>query len=107
MIYLFGFFYCASWNGVSWLICSEIYPLRIRSLAITLTTTSQWAWQVAISRATPSMIANIGSGTYFFFGACLIAMGFWVWFCVPETKGKTWVERSSTSISLCEYPSIY
>jgi len=32
MIYIFVVFYCASWNGIVWIYCSEIFPLRIRTL---------------------------------------------------------------------------
>jgi hypothetical protein len=34
------------------------------------------------------MISDLGYGAYFFFGAILICMGIWSFFCVPETKGE-------------------
>lgn len=35
-IYVFVVFYCASWNGISWIIPSEIFTVRTRTLAVTI-----------------------------------------------------------------------
>lgn len=35
------------------------------------------------------MISNIGGGTYMFFAACMVVIIGWVYFFVPETKGRT------------------
>jgi sugar porter (SP) family MFS transporter len=35
-IYVFVVFYCASWNGIAWIIPSEIFPLRLRTLGVTI-----------------------------------------------------------------------
>lgn len=53
-----------SWNGISWIVCSEIFPLGLRALCQAITTATQWLWQFVIARSTPYMIANIGYGTY-------------------------------------------
>jgi MFS family permease len=37
-IYVFVVFYCASWNGIAWIIPSEIFPLRLRTLGVTIST---------------------------------------------------------------------
>ncbi len=89
MIYVFVVFYCASWNGIVWIYCSEIFPLRIRTLCCALTSAMQWLFQFVIARSTPYMVSNIGYGTYLFFGSCTILMTIWAYFCVPETKGRT------------------
>jgi sugar porter (SP) family MFS transporter len=89
MIYVFVVFYCASWNGIVWIYCSEIFPLRIRTLCCAFTSATQWLFQFVIARSTPYMISNIGYGTYLFFGSCTILMTIWAYFCVPETKGRT------------------
>lgn len=41
------------------------------------------------------MITSLGYGTYFFFASLMIAMGFWSWFFIPETKGKTLEEMDA------------
>ncbi|KJZ70949.1 hypothetical protein HIM_09653 [Hirsutella minnesotensis 3608] len=87
-VYLYGLIYCASWQGITWVYCSEIFPIDIRMLCTAITTADQWFWSFLISRTTPYMITSLGYGTYMLFGALMIAMGFWAFFFIPETKGK-------------------
>ncbi|KAF4534987.1 Quinate permease protein [Lasiodiplodia theobromae] len=87
-VYLYGLIYCATWQGITWVICSEIFPIDIRMLCVAITTADQWLWSFIISRTTPYMITSLGYGTYMFFATLMVLMGFWAWFCVPETKGK-------------------
>ncbi|KAI1078025.1 sugar transporter [Whalleya microplaca] len=88
-VYLYGLIYCATWQGITWVYCSEIFPLDIRMLCVAITTADQWFWSFLISRTTPYMITSLGYGTYMFFGALMVVMGFWAFFFVPETKGLT------------------
>jgi hypothetical protein len=64
-------------------------------LCVAITTADQWLWSFIISRTTPYMITSLGYGTYFFFASLMICMGFWAWFFVPETKGKTLEEMDA------------
>lgn len=57
-------------------------------LCTAITTADQWFWSFLISRTTPYMITSLGYGTYMFFGALMVLMGFWAFFFIPETKGK-------------------
>ncbi|CCO37755.1 putative quinate permease AltName: Full=Quinate transporter [Rhizoctonia solani AG-1 IB] len=86
-LYIFAISFCASWNGISWIVCAEIFPLGVRALCCAITTATQWLWQFVIARSTPYMVANIGYGTYLFFGVCMVLMIPWVIFALPETKG--------------------
>ncbi|EON69551.1 hypothetical protein W97_08811 [Coniosporium apollinis CBS 100218] len=88
-VYLYGLIYCATWQGITWVYCSEIFPIDIRMLCVALTTADQWLWSFIVSRTTPYMITSLGYGTYFFFASLMVLMGFWAWWCIPETKGKT------------------
>lgn len=56
-------------------------------LCTAITTADQWFWSFLISRTTPYMITSLGYGTYMFFGALMVIMGFWALFFIPETKG--------------------
>lgn len=87
-VYLYGFIYCATWQGITWVYCSEIFPLDIRMLCVAITTADQWLWSFIISRTTPYMITLLGYGTYMLFGSLMILMGGWAFFFIPETKGK-------------------
>ncbi|KAI3545236.1 quinate permease [Colletotrichum abscissum] len=88
-VYLYGLIYCATWQGITWLYCSEVFSLDIRMLCVAITTADQWLWSFIVSRTTPYMITSLGYGTYMFFGALMILMGVWAFFFVPETKGLT------------------
>lgn len=90
-VYLYGFIYCATWQGITWVYCSEIFPLDIRMLCVAITTADQWLWSFIISRTTPYMITSLGYGTYMFFGTLMVIMGFWAFFFIPETKGQSTV----------------
>ncbi|KAG8772849.1 hypothetical protein FRC12_002862 [Ceratobasidium sp. 428] len=105
-VYLYGLIYCMTWQGgactfnritvfanispgITWVYCSEIFPIRIRMLCVALTTADQWLWSFIVSRTTPYMITSLGYGTYFFFASLMIVFGTWAYFFIPETKGKT------------------
>lgn len=82
-------FFSFAWNGVVWVYCAEIFPTRIKELAVCITVAVQWLSQFAVARASPSMLSNLHGGFFFFFAACLVVMGTLVFFLVPETKGRT------------------
>jgi hypothetical protein len=86
-VYLNGFIICATWQGITWTYASEIFPLDIRMLCVSLTTADTWLGSFIIARSTPYMISDLGYGAYFFFASILVAMGVWAFFFVPETKG--------------------
>jgi len=50
MIYVFVVFYCASWNGIVWIYCSEIFPLRIRTL---------WYFLSCLTLADPKAVRSL------------------------------------------------
>ncbi|KAI8139029.1 general substrate transporter [Fennellomyces sp. T-0311] len=89
MIYLFAVGYEFSWGPVVWVVCSEIFPTRIRAVCLSLTTAFNWAMNATIAKVTPIMMQNITYGTYFFFGCCAILMGTFTYVLVPETRGRS------------------
>ena len=86
-VYVNAFIICATWQGITWTYASEIFPLDIRMLCVSLTTADTWLGSFIIARSTPYMISDLGYGAYFFFSSILVAMGIWSFFFVPETKG--------------------
>ena len=59
------------------------------SKSISITTSATWMCNFIIGLVTPGMLRTLGFGTYIFFAAwCLVALLF-VFFVVPETKGKS------------------
>lgn len=87
-VYVHAFVICATWQGITWTYCSEIFPLDIRMLCVSLTTADTWVGSFVIARSTPYMISDLGYGAYFFFSGILVCMGIWAFLMVPETKGE-------------------
>ncbi|KAL2113952.1 hypothetical protein VUR80DRAFT_1530 [Thermomyces stellatus] len=86
------FFFAASWGPVAWVITSEIYPLKIRAKAMSISTSSNWLLNFALAYGTPFMVgddsgsANIGPKVFFLWGAFCIVAIFFVWCMVYETS---------------------
>ncbi|KAL2221126.1 general substrate transporter [Thermoascus aurantiacus ATCC 26904] len=85
--YLWTVFYTPSWNGTPWVVNSEMFDPKMRSLAQACAAGSNWLWNFLISRFTPQMFASMGYGVYFFFASLMILSIFFVFFLLPETKG--------------------
>jgi len=94
-VYLNAFIICATWQGITWTYASEIFPLDIRMLCVSITTADTWLGSFIIARSTPYMISDLGYGAYFFFASILCAMGVWAFFFVPETKGVSLEEMDA------------
>ncbi|KAI8352808.1 general substrate transporter [Choanephora cucurbitarum] len=89
MVYVFAIGYEFSWGPITWIVCSEIFPTRIRALALSITTAFNWAMNATIAKVTPLMLAKITYGTYFFFGSCCALMGVFAFVFLPETRGRS------------------
>ncbi|KAG0204614.1 hypothetical protein BGX28_003520 [Mortierella sp. GBA30] len=87
--YLFVCSFAISWGPVSWTYPAEIYPLRIRSKAVSLSTASNWAFNFVLAYAVPPALESIQYRTYFIFAGFCVAMTIHVFLMFPETKGRT------------------
>ncbi|KAF9730957.1 hypothetical protein PMIN02_012201 [Paraphaeosphaeria minitans] len=94
-VYVNAFIICATWQGITWTYASEIFPLDIRMLCVSLTTADTWLGSFIIARSTPYMISDLGYGAYFFFASILLLMGVWALLFVPETKGVSLEEMDA------------
>ncbi|CAO3684237.1 unnamed protein product [Umbelopsis vinacea] len=89
MIYLFVAGFAYSWGPCGWIYPAEIFPLRIRSKATSVTTAANWLFNFVVGEIVPIMLVRITYGTFIFFGACCAIMSVCVFFLFPETKGKS------------------
>lgn len=87
--YLFVASYAPTWGPVSWIYPPELFPLRLRGKAVAVTTASNWIFNFALSYFVPPSFENIKWKTYILFGVFNFAMTVHVFFCFPETSGKT------------------
>ncbi len=75
---------------VFWLMISEIYPLRIRGRAMSTATVVNWGTNLLVAITFLSLINIIGTPeTFWLYSAIGIIAWIFVYFLVPETKGKS------------------
>jgi len=87
--YLFVCSFAVTVGPVSWTYPAEIFPVRVRSKGVALSTASNWAFNTALAWAVPPALSNISYRTYFIFAAFNAAAAIHVFFMFPETKGRT------------------
>lgn len=84
--YIIG--YCISVGSLFWVIISEIYPLHIRGMAMSIATVMQWAANFIVSLSFLGMYQSLGEVTTFsLFGMLCFLAFFFVYYFVPETTG--------------------
>ncbi|CAD6587940.1 MAG: hypothetical protein CYPHOPRED_004175 [Cyphobasidiales sp. Tagirdzhanova-0007] len=91
-IYVSGIGWAVGWNTIQYLLNAEIYPLRIRAFASSLTMTFHFANQYGNTKALPYMLLTDSlnpRGTFWFFFAVTLAGLLWVAVFVPETAGRS------------------
>ncbi|SJX65661.1 probable sugar transporter [Sporisorium reilianum f. sp. reilianum] len=89
MLFVFEFFFSLGFQATVWLIPSEVLPLLIRTKGSALSTASNWIFNFAVVKFTPSALENIGWKTYIVFAilnACWVPV---IYFMLPETKGRS------------------
>jgi sugar porter (SP) family MFS transporter len=83
-------FFAISLGPIAWLIPSEIFPLKIRSMAIGVVTFVNWSCNYLVSLTFLTLITDIGAGMTFWLYMLISVAGIaFVLKCVPETKGKS------------------
>lgn len=87
---LFIILFSLGWGPLPWLLMSEIFPPRAKGLASSICTLTNWLFVFIVTKNFPSMIsAFTEQGAFWFFAAfCFLSFVF-VYFKVPETKGRT------------------
>ena len=79
-----------SFGPIVWVIISEIFPTRIRGLAVSLGSFSLMVTGFLITLSNPVLIETINaSGTFFLYASLTLPALWFIWKYVPETKGKT------------------
>ena len=84
---------------IPWVVISEIFPTRIRGRAMAFGVFAVWATCYLVSQTFPLLRDSIGPAGCFWLYASLCAPSiFFIWFVVPETKGRTLeeIEKSWT-----------
>ncbi|RMY74654.1 hypothetical protein D0863_03081 [Hortaea werneckii] len=88
-IWLYAIHFGYSWGPVAWIIISEVFPLGMRAKGVSIGGSSNWLNNFAVAMATSDFIDTSQFGAFIFFGVVTTIGVIWVFFFVPETKGRT------------------
>jgi pimeloyl-ACP methyl ester carboxylesterase len=84
----FVVFFGMSWGPVVWVLLGEMFPNRIRAIALSVAATANWLANFAVSTSFPAL-QDVGLGiAYGIYTAAAACSVLFVLFLVPETKGK-------------------
>jgi predicted MFS family arabinose efflux permease len=73
-----------------WVVCSEIFPAKLRGRAMSLSTLFIWVACLIVAQTFPLLVKEIGPAwTFCIYAGCSAASFIFVLFYLPETKGRT------------------
>jgi len=83
-------FIAISLAPLGWLLISEVFPLNVRGVGMSIGSLAHWGFNAIITFTFFKLVNSFGvSATFFLYaGICLIGM-FWGMYYIPETKGKS------------------
>ena len=82
--------YAMTLGPVTWTLLAEIFPNRIRGIAMATCTFALWVGCCTLTFSFPSMNASLGSsGTFWIYSLICIAAFVYLFRACPETKGKS------------------
>lgn len=83
-------FYAATLAPVTWVVISEIFPNRIRGVAMSISVFFLWLACFILTYTFPILKDSFGAGNTFWTYAVICVGGFLlIYFRLPETKGKS------------------
>lgn len=91
IFFLFYIFCCAvSICAVIWVLLSEMYPIKVRGIAMSIAGFSLWIGTYLIGQLTPWMLQHLSpAGTFLLFAVMCVPYMLIIWKLVPETTGKS------------------
>lgn len=83
-------FFAASLGPALWVVTAELFPNRLRSKGMSVAIVSLWIACAIVTITFPIMLEKLSGGiTFLIFAIICLANLLYVWWYVPETKGKT------------------
>lgn len=99
--------YSISLAPLAWLIMAEIFPTRIRGVAMSIASLVLWVSTVMVNQLFPILTSlseklfGTGFGIFLIYAMVCVITAIFVWLVLPETKGKSleqisayWIKRS-------------
>ena len=90
--FILGFIACfaSSLGPIPWVIISEIFPTKLRGVAMSLCTVLLWLGVVLVTQLTPVLLVRLGGAfTFWVFMLNALVLLVFSWRLVPETKQRT------------------
>lgn len=82
--------YAMTLGPVTWVLLAEIFPNRVRAVAVATSTFALWVGSSTLTYTFPLLNVGLGSyGTFWIYSAVCLAGFLFVTFMLPETKGKS------------------
>ncbi|CDS03221.1 hypothetical protein LRAMOSA00623 [Lichtheimia ramosa] len=88
-VYLFVACFATTWGPLGWIYPAEIYPLRVRAVAVSMSTAANWLFNWVLNFVVPLLMEEIRYGLYMLFAGFNFLMALHVFIAYPETKGYT------------------
>ena len=88
LLYIVAF--ALAMGPLPWIICSEIFPAKLRGRAMSISASSVWVACLIVAQTFPVLLKLIGPArTFWIYAACSGLAFLFVLFRFPETKGRT------------------
>lgn len=88
--------FAMSLGPIGWILVSEVFPLKIRGVAMSICTVSNFAFNFFVVGSFPVLLHRIGGAwTFWIFGIVSLLCIIFVYFFVPEAKGISLEEIES------------
>jgi SP family arabinose:H+ symporter-like MFS transporter len=83
-------FFAFAMGPVPWIIISEIFPNKIRGRAASIATSALWIGTLIVTFTFLSLVKHFNiSGTFSIYAVLSLVSFIYIWWIVPETRGKT------------------
>ena len=92
IVFLGAYMFCQaiSISAIIFVILSEMYPNKVRGLAMSIASMSLWIANWIVSQIFPNLLEALTlEGTFLLFAVCCVPYILIMWKLVPETTGKT------------------
>ena len=85
---MFVVFFAATWGPIMWVMLGEMFPNRMRAVALGLSTAANWLANFTVTLAFPPLTGTVGLWfLYSLFAFFALLSFFFVKAKIPETKG--------------------
>jgi sugar porter (SP) family MFS transporter len=97
--------YSLSWGGMVWIMLGEMFPLRVRAVAMGIATFANWLGNLLVGQFFPQLL-GAGTGTVFFiFAGIAIGASVFAIRWIPETRNRT-LEQIESDLAPRVYDSV-